>query len=494
MRHWIIGAVLGFVPVAGLAQVETSGLLRNNGLAEAIRALEPEPDRKFELGTLLTLHAWERLAQNSIARGFDPRRGLLFPARPSMARMSPAPEAPAEIARAMLVDLGRAQRALEAASEDESFTLDLRDIWFDIDGDGRRGPREGLDQLVLPRDQVRRAADAHEPAPLQVRFDAADRSWLMARLHGTAGAIQLGLAFDPTPVLRDLDLRRPAPALLPRQPDYHDQAAITAELAELEAEQKVLEQKARDRSAAASERRKALTDRARAVQEALRQLPRDAPRPPELAAEQAAVAALQDALNAETLAENRKARDVRRAIAARRAALPADPRRNPMQSFESFVTPLFVMQQALRQQPDAGRVEMALAHLRAMLDLDLHALAQAAAETDDNREWLRGPQQHDTALPDTVLRPASADDLRRIEEARAVLDGRLLIPHPLLPEGTGFSLAAWGRTPGPLDPMAVIQGSGLWPWTQRGPHVAFLDWRSLDAVLTGGFSSRSPLF
>lgn len=495
MRGWLIAATLALLPLPGLAQVETGALLRERGLRAAISALEQQPDRNFERGTLLALHAWERLAQNAADYGFSLRRGLLSGPRGRQPRKTPTPEALTEIATELLADLDRAQHVLAAAAEGDSFTLDLRDIWFDILRNGNPSANPQLEHL-LRLDQQSTMGGMHPDAavvlsPPVVRFDAADRSWLLARLHAASGAVHLALAFDPTPALRDLSLREPAPSLLPRQPPYYDDTAIATELAEIETELGLLEQEGRDRAAAATERRKALQEREKQVQEALRRLPRGSERPAALEAERLETAALRAALNAETRSQNQRVQALRRAIQARRAALPADPRANNrslLGDAGTVITPLFVLQQALRQHPDAERVELAFDHWRAALVLDQRARNQAAAETDDDREWLRGPEQSDTPLPDSLLPREAPDDPRRIEEALALLDGRLLIPHPLLPDGTGVSLRAWAETPGPLDPLAVIQGSGVWPWMQRGPSSAFLGLRDIGSLLAGGLA------
>lgn len=502
MRGWMIGAALAVLPgLAQAQQVDIVPILRVQGLAPAIAALEPAATgREFELGTLMALRALERQAQTATRMGFGPREGRLRLRPGDGARLPFTPEAPARMLHDLLVDLDLAQAMLLRADDTQHFTLDMRDLWVDVNDDGLAQRDEGL--LALVRAAGGRVFGANLPAtaPMPVRFDAADRSWLLARLQGAAGAAQLALAFDPAPVLRDLDLRRPAANLVPRLPEYHDLATLKAERAALEAELKSLREAARAVSDRVSEQRKPIQDALgalRAQQAALpRDLPRDAPERQRLSEENRRLNEEVNRLNDETRVHNQRQGELRRAIDARNAALP-DPRRNPG-LFETmagrFVDALYIAQQALRQQPDAGRIELAIDHLRAMLVLDQRAWAQAAAETDDDNEWLRGPQQHSTTLPATLLPPATPDDTRRLEEARALLDGRLLIPHPLLPDGTGVSLKAWADAPGPLDPLAVVQGSGVWPWMQSGPRIAFLGGAGVLQLLQGGLTLQMRPF
>lgn len=499
MRGWLIGAVLAVLP--GAAQADISAILRDQGLAPAINALQPmAPGREFELGTLMALRALERQAQTATRMdlGLRPRRGGL--AHGTGAPPVLTPETPARMLQELLEDLDRAQHMLLRADDTQHFTLDLRDLWLDLNGDGVAQSNEGVLALLRAREGRVFGANLPTAAPMPVRFDAADRSWLLARLHAATGVTQLALAFDPMAVLRELELRRPAANLLPRLPDYHDIATMQAERAALEAELKTVTDAGRAAEARNQELRKPILERFTLLQrqqsDLPRDLPRDAPERQTLGAEIRRLNAELNALADESLLHSHHQAELRRAIAARSATLP-DPERTPRlfaQTAGRFVDALYVAQEALRRQPDAGRIELAIDHLQAMLVLDRRARAQAAAETDDDHEWLRGPHQHNTSLPETMLPPASLDDERALEEAQAVLDGRLLIPHPRLPAGTGVSLKAWAEAPGPLDPLAVVHGTGVWPWVQRGPLTAFLGGQEALRLLRGGLVTQTRPF
>lgn len=107
------------------------------------------------------------------------------------------------------------------AGEAPAFALDFKDLWFDIDGDGRRGRNESAAPILQrmtglrrnarltgpPRDTIaedlaqRQGTAARDAGPPIVRFDAADTAWLSAYAHVLAGMAEMVLAFDPEPAL-----------------------------------------------------------------------------------------------------------------------------------------------------------------------------------------------------------------------------------------------------------------------------------------------------
>jgi hypothetical protein len=73
-----------------------------------------------------------------------------------------------------------------------------------------------------------------------VRFDATDRYWLVAYSNMVSGAGSLYLAFDPAPVLRELETRTETLKTLPEVPEYYDLDALRARLPGLEAAERDL--------------------------------------------------------------------------------------------------------------------------------------------------------------------------------------------------------------------------------------------------------------
>ena len=57
------------------------------------------------------------------------------------------------------------------------------------------------------------------------------------------------------------------------------------------------------------------------------------------------------------------------------------------------------------------------------------------------------------------IEPERAEGWQAIlADAEALLDGRLLVPHPLLPPDMGINLAAWFDDPSSLNPIGWLHG------------------------------------
>jgi hypothetical protein len=489
MRRFALALpLLALLPATAPAQT-VGDTLRDAGVAAAIVRLEAAPEgRGFERGALMVLRAVERAAQTAFRHGlgnpvgglplngFMPRRG------PTRATEPARPDTLASLTATLLADLEAARAVL--ATGDKPFDLDLTALWLDVDGDGRRGAREGAAETLTPMLMGRRAA-RNAPASLVVRFDAADRDWLVAYTHMVAGAGNLMLAFDPTPVLRDLASQSALLDSLPVVPEYYDLDALRARLPVLEAQVKEFG----DRLQSLSTTLKPLQDRRRNLTAQLRAKPSPANKPA-LDDERAAL----DAEIAELTSEEQRLRRARRATtdeaqATRRLLqMPQDRDRAPGDTIAGLirepVTALYVALTALRQQPDVARVHAARDHWLAMITANRRFWAGVEAETDNDREWIPNDRQQ-SALPVTLEPGTGATWLRVLDEAEAVLQGRLLLPHPLLPEGVGIDLSSWLETPGPIDLAAWVQGVGAMPHAARGPRISAVSWRRFTALSQG---------
>ena len=484
-----LAALMALPPGAAPAQTPAN-LLRDQGIAPALAALEAAPQgRDFERGTLMVLRAVERAMQTA-QRHRWPDRMARFPligSRPGLPRGEPAPpEALADLTATLLADLAAAREVLNADSAPQAFVLDLGDVWLDLNANATRDPGEGAVEALLPLLMGRGAPRGPEAAAAPVvRFDAADRDWLVAYTHMVAGAGSLFLAFDPTPVLRELAAQAVRLEGLPVVPEYYDLDALRARLPGLEAQV----EDARDRMRAQTEAMKPFRERQRDLADRMRANPTPA--------ERLALDAEQAALNddrAPLLEESQRVWRERRAASEevqsikRLLGQPAIGDRTPGDEFASMardpLTFLYVALTALRQQPDIGHAQSARHHWLEMIAANQRFWAAVEDETDNDREWIPNDRQQ-SALPVTVDPGAGAAWLRVLEEAEAVLTGRLLVPHPMLPKGTGINLAAWFDAPGPVDLMAWVQGVGAYPFLARGPRISALSWRRFSDLAQG---------
>lgn len=189
-------AVLSLLAAPALAQ-ETSALIAERGLMGArtqLLAQAPSADRDLAIAATRFLGGVEAAFQARHRIGATdplvplPLLGATLPPNPDPQPMT------ADFVTAMMRDLSQAMQDTRDALPDgpATLTLDLRDLWLDVDGDGTRGPAEDLAALSgLPLPE----------GPAVVRFDAADIHWLRAYTHLIDGVATLILAFDPEPAL-----------------------------------------------------------------------------------------------------------------------------------------------------------------------------------------------------------------------------------------------------------------------------------------------------
>lgn len=489
MRSLALAALCALLPAAASAQGSLTEVLRDRGLAAALA--QAPADAAFLRGTLMTLRAVERSLQTAARHGLTDRatrlpgmpwapvRGLPRGVEP------PAPDTLSAIVRDLLSDLEAARTVLNADPAPQAFVLDLADVWLDVNANGLRDPGEGAAEGLVPMLTGRRRPPPDPPPAPAVRFDAADRDWLVAYTNMVSGAGSLFLAFDPTPVLRDLAARMARLDSLPVVPEYYDLDALRARLPGLEARV----EDARKRMRALADAMKPFAQRQRDLAERLRANPTPA--------EKLALEAEQAALNADRaplLEEDERLSRERRAAAEELQSVqrlldqPVIGDRTPGDELATLardpLTFLYVALAALRQQPDIGHVQSARHSWLAMIAANRRFWAAVEAETDNDREWIPNERQH-SALG-VVLAPGTAAAwLTVLDEAEAVLQGRLLLPHPMLPEGVGINLASWFDAPGPVDALAWVQGVGALPFAARGPQITALSWQRFTALAQG---------
>ena len=90
------------------------------------------------------------------------------------------------------------------------------------------------------------------------------------------------------------------------------------------------------------------------------------------------------------------------------------------------------------------------------------------AETDNDREWLPGPQQKG-ANPLTGLEVGEARSQawqRALQMAEDLLEGRVLLPHFRIAEN-GINMSAFFEAPKPFDLVLAITGQASCPIWRR---------------------------
>ncbi len=216
MRRYLFPLLLAATPLHSetlSAEIGRAGLAPTEARLAALPA--PTGEEKFALGGVRFLRAIEISFQIRWQNGMTDRTGMLpllrlpVPDNPTPAAFDPA--SIAEIFRQAETTLTGAHQVLETIPDSADFglTVNLADLWFDVNSNATRDPGEGLMDIAGPAllGWQWEQRDPATPAPV-IRFDVADAAWLAAYAHGLAAISEVALAYDPTePVARILDTR-----------------------------------------------------------------------------------------------------------------------------------------------------------------------------------------------------------------------------------------------------------------------------------------------
>ena len=119
--------------------------------------------------------------------------------------------------------------------------------------------------------------------------------------------------------------------------------------------------------------------------------------------------------------------------------------------------------------------------------------AALAQETDNDREWIPNPQQT-SALPLRVDGDMAAGWQAILKDAEDLLEGRLLLPHPLLPSDIGINLKAFAEDPAPLDLLNWVHGIGAYPYAAKGPLITRQRWLAFQRLTRGNAAGFALFF
>ena len=135
---------------------------------------------------------------------------------------------------------------------------------------------------------------------------------------------------------------------------------------------------------------------------------------------------------------------------------------------------------------DAARPARAHAHLKDAIALSRASWKAILAETDDDREWIPGPQQKNPAIPGMTVTQEQVDTwLGFLEDADAVLDGRKLLPHWRFTQGVNLKRAL--LEPRDFDLVLWAAGQAAAPYLETGPILSWADWRKWNVAFHDNF-------
>ncbi len=501
--RFILPLALAFSAATATAQDAESGLARD-GLAKTIAQLSQDRTANgFEIGMLQTLRAVEKTLQIRYQYGLGKSISGLPLLRLDLGDMrNPEPKLStagtlSDLVAGFVNGMGVARESLEQAETDgiAPFDMDLRDVWFDVNSNGTREEAESAFVTLGPVILGRRAARdliASEGGnqSLNIRFDVADHAWLLAYTHMLSGFGNLYLAFDPEPVLRDLADRRAALADAPEIPNIYDPDVINAEVAALKA--KAAEIKARH--AAIVAQITPLSDRRNAIYNQLNNTPDEAQKA-KLTTELDQIYATLEPLEQKEQQLWQSSQLIRNEINAAKAKLYTAPGQLRMMGaqFQPAIDLAYVAITALAQQPDPDSIRDAYEDWRAMIAQNRNFWQLLALETDNEREWI--PNANQTSALPMRIPPGVGDGWQKIlDDLEAVLDGKLLISHPLLPEGYGISIPAYVADPSPLNIVDWLHGIGAYPYAARGPRLTDQSWQAFQRLAAGNAGGFALFF
>lgn len=158
----------------------------------------------------------------------------------------------------------------------------------------------------------------------------------------------------------------------------------------------------------------------------------------------------------------------------------------PVADFVSFI-------HLVRWEPtEPARMAAALAHLESVIALSRETWEAIGRETDDDREWLPGPDQTNPLAELPVDEDTLAGWHAALDEAEAILRGEKLIPHWRFREGV--NLRKVFEEPQTFDLVLWITGPAALPFLEPGIETTGEDWNAINRVLRGGLAAYAIWF
>ena len=132
------------------------------------------------------------------------------------------------------------------------------------------------------------------------------------------------------------------------------------------------------------------------------------------------------------------------------------------------------------------RRQAARRHLLEMIRLSREDWKAILAETDNDREWLPGPQQKGIN-PLTGLEVGQEQVqawLATLTVAEDLLEGRVLLPHFRI-TGKGINMKRFFDEPKPFDLVLSITGPGIAPYLESGKILSSDDFDQIQREFGG---------
>lgn len=386
-----------------------------------------------------------------------------------------------QVLATFVTDLSAAETTLAAVAERPvKLPLVPAKIVVDIDGDGKFAPHERVFSMLFPVHTLRLGLPP-DPAATQVEvaFDTADANWLRGYANAFLASANLLLAvdfesaYDATAHVAFGDTATEFGRVLADQVRRGRASdVINAEIKVLDGKISELREKARQQRPA--------REKTTAISEALRALAIT----PENAEQR-------NRLQAELAELDGPRRDTHRRIAElddQRATLAAERDGPP----DAWLFDLVALVHNLSWTViEPARLEATRIHLLRVMEQNQTAWRLLRAETDDDREWLAGPQENTSGVvvgePD--LNKVIDDWLITNTAAAEVLRGERLLPHPRFKQG--INVKKLFQSARHVDAVMLITGHAAIAFLEDGPLADPRTWHILASPLHPGLGAHS---
>ncbi len=135
---------------------------------------------------------------------------------------------------------------------------------------------------------------------------------------------------------------------------------------------------------------------------------------------------------------------------------------------------------------EPARMQSAHAHLKQVVAMSRASWKSILAETDDDREWIPGPQQKNGVITSMPVTQAQVDAwLRALDDFDAALDGAKLVPHWRFVQGFNFKRVFF--EPRDFDLVLWIAGYGAAPYLEEGPTLSWTEWNLWNQPFRSNF-------
>ncbi len=136
---------------------------------------------------------------------------------------------------------------------------------------------------------------------------------------------------------------------------------------------------------------------------------------------------------------------------------------------------------------EKARLRSSLGHLHEVIQQSHQSWTAIEKETDDQEEWIPNPRQKGV-IPGVRVSRQMIDGWKEfLVEAKAILNGKKLLPHWRVRNGKGVNLNKVFNEPTNFDLVMWMQGSAARPYLEEGTLTQPAFWGRMQQIFRGQF-------